>query len=87
MAFSSTPPALQIDPEAARRLLEPMLPRRLRACLAQDLRVDSACSEIALEITTLAPDAEALVSAWIAARTSSDGLLWRDRRWIARRSA
>lgn len=87
MAFSSTPPAFQIDPEAARRLLEPMLPRRLRACLAQDLRVDSACSEIALEITTLAPDAEALVSAWIAARTSSDGLLWRDRRWIARRSA
>lgn len=87
MAFSSTPPAFKIDPEAARRLLEPMLPRRLRACLAQDLRVDSACSEIALEITTLAPDAEALVSAWIAARTSSDGLLWRDRRWIARRSA
>jgi ATP-dependent Lon protease len=87
MAFSSTPPALQIDPEGARRLLEPMLPRRLRACLAQDLRVDSACSELALEITTLAPDAEVLVSAWIAARTSSDGALWRDRRWIARRSA
>lgn len=86
MAFSSTPPALQIDPEAARRLLEPMLPRRLRACLAQDLRVASACSELALEITTLAPDAEALVSAWIAAAADSDGALWRDRRWIARRS-
>lgn len=86
MAFSSTPPALQIDPEAARRLLEPMLPRRLRPCLAQDLRVASACSELAFEITTLAPDAEALVSAWIAA-ASSEGDLWRDRRWIARRSA
>ncbi|SEP07482.1 ATPase family associated with various cellular activities (AAA) [Methylobacterium sp. UNC300MFChir4.1] len=86
MAFSSTPPALQIDSEAARRLLEPMLPRRLRACLTQDLRVASACSELALEITTLAPDAEALVSAWIGAATSEGGL-WRDRRWIARRSA
>lgn len=86
MAFSSTPPALQIDSEAARRLLEPMLPRRLRACLAQDLRVASACSELALEITTLAPDAEALVSAWIGA-VSSEGGLWRDRRRIARRSA
>ena len=71
MAFSSTPPALQIDSEAARRLLEPMLPRRLRACLAQDLRVASARSELALEINTLAPDAEALVSAWIAAATSA----------------
>ncbi|SEI10163.1 ATPase family associated with various cellular activities (AAA) [Methylobacterium sp. 275MFSha3.1] len=86
MAFTSTPPALQIDSEAARRLLEPMLPRRLRACLAQDLRVASACSELALEITTLAPDAEVLVSAWIAAAADSDGALWRDRRWIARRS-
>ncbi|PJI55915.1 hypothetical protein CTI14_01015 [Methylobacterium radiotolerans] len=86
MAFSSTPPALQIDSEAARLLLEPMLPRRLRACLAQDLRVVSACSELALEITTLAPDAEALVSAWIGAASSEAGL-WRDRRWIARRSA
>jgi len=87
MAFSSTAPALQIDPEAARRLLEPMLPRRLRACLAHDLRVASACSELALDIIILAPEAEALVSAWIAAAAASDGVLWRDRRWIARRSA
>ena len=49
--------------EAARRLLLPMLPRRLRACLDQSLCVAAACSELAAEITTLVPDAAALVSA------------------------
>jgi hypothetical protein len=87
MAFSSKPPVLQIDPEAARRLLLPMLPRRLRACLDQSLRIPTACTSLAVEITALAPEAETLVSAWTAATAASGGDLWHDHRWIAPRRA
>ncbi|MEG9526055.1 MAG: hypothetical protein MIL41_09815, partial [Hyphomicrobiales bacterium] len=86
MAFSSTPSALQVDPEAARRLLVPMLPRRLRTCLDQNLQVAAARTELAAEIAALAPDAAGLVSAW-ATKATTDGDLWRDPDWIARRSA
>lgn len=86
MAFSSTPAALQVDPEAARRLLVPMLPRRLRTCLDQNLRVAAARTELAAEIAALVPDAAGLASAW-ATKTTTDGDLWRDPDWIARRSA
>ena len=87
MTFSSTTAVLQIDPESARRLLLPMLPRRLRACVDQNLRIPDACTGLAVEITTLAPEAEALVSAWTDAIAASGGALWHDHRWIAPRRA
>lgn len=87
MAFSSKPPILQVDPKAARRLLQPMLPRRLRACLDPTLRIPAACIGLAVEITALAPEAEVPVQAWSAAIAASGGDLWHDHRWIAPRCA
>jgi hypothetical protein len=74
MAFSSTP---RITREAARALLVPMLPRRLRACLGSVLRLVAARDGLAAEIGSLIPAAAPLAASWIAAASEAGGL-WQD---------
>lgn len=74
MAFSSTP---RVSRKAARALLVPTLPRRLRACLDPALRLVGARDGLAAEISSLLPAAAPLAASWIAA-ASEAGALWQD---------
>ncbi|MER2269246.1 AAA family ATPase [Methylobacterium oxalidis] len=83
MAFSSTP---RIGSGAARALLLPALPRRLRTCLDPDLRLVAAREGISAEIAALVPAAAPLAAAWIAAADEAGGL-WQDPDFTAVRTA
>lgn len=74
MAFSSTP---RVSRKAARALLVPTLPRRLRACLDPVLRLVGARDSLAAEISGLLPAAAPLAASWIAAAREAGGL-WQD---------
>lgn len=71
MAFSSTP---RVTCEAARALLVPILPRRLRVCLDPVLRVVAARDTLAAEISGLIPVAAPLATSWIVAASEAGGL-------------
>lgn len=74
MAFSSTP---RVTREAARALLVPILPRRLRACLDPILRLVGARDGLAAEIGGLIPAAAPLATSWAVAASEAGGL-WQD---------
>lgn len=64
MAFSTTSHLPLIDAEAARRLVLPLFPRRLRTCLDTGLQIPAAQQNLVLDIVALVPEAAALARAW-----------------------